>query len=183
MDVSIPLKAKAGDASLNWCRATKSFSELLGGILSIIHPELYYIGREAMTRLSSEPASGGPWVAHEEVPRLHDILTAWGHPWTAVSVMVNRATPFHRDVNGRNPWMDLLVTIGEYQQGRLELPGLGVRLLYDPRTVVGLLGKVVRHGAGEVDGERACLAYYMRNGVHERLGLRAGTWMNVSQYL
>lgn len=183
MDVSIPLKEKAGDAALNWCRETKSFSELLGGVLSVIHPELYNIAREAMIKLSSGPESGGPWVPCEEVPRLHDVLSTWGHPWTALSVMVNRSTPFHRDVNGRNSWMDLLVTVGDYKLGRLELPGLGVRLVYDPWTVVGLLGKVVRHGAGEVDGERACIAYYMRNGVHERLGLRAGTWMNVAHYL
>lgn len=55
-------------------------------------------------------------------------------------------------------------------------------LQYDPRTVVGLLGKVIRHGAGEVRGERMCLAYYMRDKVHERLGFPPGRWMNVSVY-
>lgn len=65
---------------------------------------------------------------------------------------------------------------------RLELPGLGIRLVYDPRAVVGILGKVLSHGVGEVDGERACLAYYMRDGVHERLGMPPGSWMNVSHY-
>lgn len=78
--------------------------------------------------------------------------------------------------------MDLMVTIGDYDLGRLELPGLGLRLAYNPRTVVALLGKVVAHGAAEVVGDRACLAYYMRNGVHERLGIPAGSWMNVSMY-
>lgn len=99
-----------------------------------------------------------------------------------MSVMVNRATPCHRDVNGRNNWMDLLVTLGEYSLGRLELPGLGIRLVYDPRTVVGILGKVISHGVGEVNGDRTCMAYYMRDGVHERLGLPPGSWMNVSHY-
>lgn len=184
MDISIPLKEKSGNAPLDWCRETKPFSELLSGVLSIIHPELYKIGQEAMAKLRTNPSEpvGGPWVADDETARLHQVLSEWGHPWTAMSIMVNRATPCHRDVNGRNTWMDVLVTVGDYTLGRLELPGLGLRLEYNPGTVVALLGKVVTHGAAEVMGERACLAYYMRNGVHERLGMPAGTWMNVSQY-
>lgn len=184
MDISVPLKEKAGNSALDWCKETKPFSVLLSGVLSIIHPELYKIGQKAMATLSMDPSGlvDGPWVAEDEYPRLQEVLSHWGHPWTAMSIMVNRATPCHRDINGRNTWMDLLVTIGDYKLGRLELPGLGLRLAYDPRTVVGLLGKAVSHGAAEVKGDRACLAYYMRNGVHERLGMPAGTWMNVAIY-
>lgn len=168
---------------MEWCRENKQFSHVLSGVLSIMHPELYQLGQQAMCKLrETSEATGAPWVPCYENDRLQEVLEIWGHPWTALSIMVNRATPYHRDTNGRNPWMDLMVTVGEYEHGRLELPGLGVRLEYNPGTIVGLCGKVVVHGAAEVEGDRACLAYYMRNGVHERLGIPAGTWSRVSYW-
>lgn len=160
----------------------KTFNSVLGGILNIIHPHLYDIGQAAFALLRDPGDAPEPWFSYGEYPRLARVLEEWTHPFSAISVMVNRSTPCHRDVNGRNPWLDILVTIGEYELGRLELPGLGVRLEYDPGTIVGILGKVVRHGACEVQGERVCLAYYMRDKVHERLGLPAGPWMKVSHY-
>lgn len=77
--------------------------------------------------------------------------------------------------------MDLLVALGKYQEGIMTLPGLGVKLLYNPGTVVGISGRVLQHGV-ECDGERACLAYYMRDKVHERLGVRAPSWFNVDMF-
>lgn len=167
---------------MNWCRKTRTLSTLLGGTLKIIHPELHALGRSALNELR-DPGSGPlPWFIHGEDIRLGNVLEEWLHPFSAVSVIVNRTTPCHRDSKGRNSWMDILATVGDYSFGRLELPGLGVRLEYEPGTVVGLLGKVVRHGASEVVGERMCLAYYMRDKVHQRLGVPAGTWMNVDTY-
>lgn len=182
LEISKTLKAKAGDASLNWCRDNRFLSALIGGVLKIIHPELHEIATTALTSLRLSQPTVRPWILDGEDRRMEDVLDAWFHPFSAVSLMVNRATPCHRDVGGRNSWTDILLTMGEYEDGRLELPGLGVRLRYEPRTVVGLLGKVVRHGASEVRGERMCLAYYMRDKVHERLGFPAGGWMNVNMY-
>jgi len=45
----------------------------------------------------------------------------------------------------------------------------------DRKWVCGWWGRII-HGA------QACISYYMRNKVHERLGVPAGTWMNTSIY-
>jgi hypothetical protein len=145
---------------------------LLGAILNVMHLDLYRQGREAITILHRNPA----FVPEEERSSLLDILQLWTNPFSALQVLVNRETPLHCDVRGRGTWFDMLVTLGKYQNGRLELPGLGLRLDYPPGTVVGIASKVITHGVGKVDGDRVCLAYFMRNKVLERLGISAGTW-------
>jgi hypothetical protein len=149
---------------------------LLGGLLSMIHPDLYWQGREALIKLSRNPE----FVAQPEQQILQELLMNWANPFSAVQVIANRQTPLHRDVRGRNSWFDMLVTAGSYTGGRLELPGLGVRLDYPPGTVIGIASKVVLHGAGPVEGDRICLAYFMRNKVLECLNVSAGTWTTVS---
>lgn len=150
-------------------------SILLGGILSIIHPELYHLGREAWSR-RVELESG-----ENDQADLLRLLHCWSIPFTALSVMVNRETPLHRDVNGRNPWYDLMLTVGEYRDGCMQLPGLGVELRYNSGTIVALCGKPIQHGVTSCDGDRGCIAYYMRDAVLDRLGLPAGTWVNLNR--
>ena len=145
---------------------------ILGGVLSVIHPALYEAGMIALRRLWNNP---------DLVDRpllLKEVLSLWSVPFSGVSIISNRSTPLHRDCNSRKEWMDLLVALGKYQRGIMTLPGLGVELLYNPGTVVGIAGRVLQHGV-ECDGERACLAYYMRDKVHERLGVRAPSWFNL----
>ena len=91
--------------------------------------------------------------------------------------------PVHHDTKGRNEWIDVLVPLGEKDlTGTMIFPGLGISIRYNPSTIVGVAGKVVSHGAVFEGGERGCISYYMRNKVHERLGVPAGTWMKTSIY-
>jgi len=59
----------------------------------------------------------------------------------------------------------------------LNLPTVGLQLPYPSGTVVGLCGKILRHGVPECEGERICVAYYMRDKVHERMGVEAAPWI------
>lgn len=108
---------------------------------------------------------------------LHSALLQWPSVFNAVTVLSNRSTPLHRDNKSRAPWYDLLATIGQYSGAFMDLPSIGLRLAYGPGTVIGMGGKVIRHGVSDCDGDRVCLAYYMRDKVHERMGTEAATWM------
>jgi hypothetical protein len=88
----------------------------------------------------------------------------------------------HRDIQARKPWYDILATFGDYKDGKMELPNLGIQLEYNPGTIVGLAGKVVQHGVAHCTGNRVCLAYYMRDTVHKRARIKAPGWMNGSVY-
>jgi hypothetical protein len=64
----------------------------------------------------------------------------------------------------------------------MELPSIGIRMAYKSGTVMAFSGKMLRHGVPECDGERICLAYYMRDKVHERMGVEAAQWMKMQYY-
>ena len=148
-------------------------SAFAGGVLSLIHPEQYLLGRLSLLRMSeSHDQTGTPEAMLEA-------LEMWASPFTGISIMVNRVTPTHRDTQGRHPWLDILVTHGPYTDCRMEFRSLGVRVEYGSGTMVGVCGKAVPHGVSECVGERACIAYYMRDNVHARLGVPAGEWMQV----
>jgi hypothetical protein len=64
----------------------------------------------------------------------------------------------------------------------LNLPTVGLQLPYPLGTVVGLCGEILRHGVIECKGDRTCLAYYMSDKVHERMGVEGAPWMKMDYY-
>ena len=146
-------------------------SGILSAALSIMHPALYNAGLDGMEKLSA-------WAAENDED-MDDALEDWATVYTNVSVIANRATPFHRDPHSRVNWYDLLVSVGDYQDCYLDIPTLGVQLEYSPRTVVAFSGRLLRHGVNKVDGNRCCFAYYMRDNIHNWLGVPTTEWMTV----
>ncbi|KAI6138069.1 hypothetical protein BKA82DRAFT_3992163 [Pisolithus tinctorius] len=45
---------------------------------------------------------------------MSSILPIWSSMYSSMPVMVNWATCHHRDINGWDPWYDMLVTMGNY---------------------------------------------------------------------
>jgi hypothetical protein len=157
-----------GPAS-RWLSLMVESSALIGGILSLVHPDLYEAGKQAMLHLDQHPNMA------DRPERLKQLLQVWSAPFHGLSVISNRRTPVHRDSNGGKAWMDILVALGGYQDGALDLPGVGIRLHYAPGTVVAIAGRVISHEAN-CEGDRACIAYYMREKVQARLGLAQPGW-------
>jgi hypothetical protein len=145
---------------------------LAGGILALIHPEQYLHSRLALLRLAERLDNV------RDPDAMAEALGMWASPFTGVSIMINRQTPTHRDTQGRDSWVDVLLTHGPYTNCRMEFRSLGIRVDYSSGTVVGVCGKVVPHAVSDCNGERACIAYYMRDSVHARLGVPPGNWMN-----
>ena len=77
--------------------------------------------------------------------------------------------------------MDILVALGEYENGRIEFPGLGSRLRDDPGTIVAFTGRVLQHGPN-CPGDRACIVYHMKLNVVEELGVTLPSWVNESTF-
>jgi Oxygenase domain of the 2OGFeDO superfamily len=169
-------KSSGSGTWVAWLESIKELSALIGGILSIIHPDLYKAGIEAFDQLAHDHSKV---QEHDEYLQL---LQYWTTPFSGMSIISNRETPIHQDVQTRDSWYDVLLTVGDYSNGRVELPTFGVRLQYDPGTIVALSGKVVPHGVPKCDGNRVCLAYFMRKNVHERAGVHAASWMTADRY-
>ena len=97
-----------------------------------------------------------------------DVLEVWKLPVHALCIISNRETCLHRDMFGRIDCLDMLIALGEYKDGRMELPGLGLRLLYDPGCLLAFSGRLFRHGSF-CKPNRACIAYYIREKIFDRL--------------
>jgi len=118
----------------------------------------------------------------QDLEDLQEALELWTSIFNGVQIISNRETPIHRDFQSRPEWYDLLVTVGPYKDTVFELPGIGIRFAYNSGTVIGLSGKVLRHGVTETEGERICLAYYMRENVQRRLGTNLASWNTWDSY-
>ncbi|KAI6003268.1 hypothetical protein F5J12DRAFT_783694 [Pisolithus orientalis] len=111
-------------------------------------------GREALIHL-------GKQVEQRVDSDMSSILLIWSSTYSSMSVMVNQATCYCRDINGWDPWYDMLVTVGNYLPLDFVIPTLNLQLCYNPGTIIAFSGSALEHGVGVVDGDRACLAYYM----------------------
>jgi hypothetical protein len=81
------------------------------------------------------------------------------------------------DNSSRPECFNTLVTLGHYNNSLIVFPNLGVHLKYNPGTLVALSGKLIQHGVEKVDGDRVCLAFYMKDNVHKRLHIPPPGWM------
>ena len=80
---------------------------------------------------------------------------------------------------------DFLVSAGRHTGTLFKLSDVDASLSYKPGTVIAICGKVLRHGVPEwTEGQdRLCIAHFMRDAVHNRLGLPRPNWVTDIPYL
>ena len=115
--------------------------------------------------------------------RCADTIARWPSAQTAISIISNRATPFHRDEKGRMQWYDLLTSIGTYTKAPLYLSPLNMRFDNTPGSVCFFSGMAIRHGVRKCTGSRIAIATYLRDDVREGEGITPAEWMTQTEYL
>ncbi|KIK73481.1 hypothetical protein PAXRUDRAFT_120734, partial [Paxillus rubicundulus Ve08.2h10] len=150
-----------------WLRAGTLQNAILLATLMVMHPDIYASGRETFLKLASSTQDKD----------MQQIILEWSTVYSVVLVIVNWATPFHRDLSFRVQWLDMLATIGGDPDLHIKLDNIGVRLAYSPRTLVGLSGKVLWHGVLASVCDRFCLAYHMRDNIQEGVGVHRCDWV------
>jgi hypothetical protein len=168
MEVAAELRKPAAP---KWVSALEETTAFLGAVLGVMHPSTFQTGMNCVRAIGESDK-----VAKRE--GLDHLMSVWTSPYTTVSLINNRDTPLHRDNGGSYTVMDLLVSVGTYVTGEFNVPGLGFTFWYTPGTVIGLLGRIVRHGAA-ASGERLCFAQYLRENVLDDLGLSDPAWVNI----
>ena len=112
----------------------------------------------------------------------HTYTEEWGLPFTAVSVISNRASIIHRDTKSLHSAYDLLVTVGRYEDTHINFHDLGIIAKYSPGSMVLLTGRVLRHGVPAEPTGRLCLAYYFREAMFRQLNIEDPGFMNQRHY-
>ncbi|KAI5991274.1 hypothetical protein F5J12DRAFT_786352 [Pisolithus orientalis] len=92
---------------------------------------MYADGREALIHLGKQAEQ---WADSD----MSSILPIWSSMYSSMSVMVNQATCYHRDINGWDPWYDMLVTVGDYLPLDFVIPMLNLQLHYNPGTIIAI---------------------------------------------
>jgi hypothetical protein len=172
LEVGAELRRASG---LAWVQSMERTTAFLGAVLAVAHPATFQTGMECVKAIGNSKK-----VAKTET--LKDLMGVWSSPFTTTSLMSNRDSPLHRDVGASPTCMDLLVSVGSYPSGEFHVPGLGLRLWYRPGTVIGLLGRMVRHGAVAFGG-RLCFAQYLRERVLQALEIPAPDWVYIQDIL
>ncbi|KIJ63239.1 hypothetical protein HYDPIDRAFT_92670 [Hydnomerulius pinastri MD-312] len=154
-----------------WLRESETSFRLVDALLAIVHPELYRHSSAVREQL----------LADEEIMDLHELIRAWPTLFTAISVMYNRETPFHRDSKSAPQWYDLFLSVSSYTDAILELPTLGIRAHYMPGTATLFSGLLLRHGVSPVN-QGDCIGYvfYMRPSVFHFASISLGKWVKYS---
>lgn len=152
-----PTKAQA--LLQNWVIAMSDSALVLSAILAVVHPEQFELTLKSLEALCKDESFA-------------DIAEQWAFAFNAVSVISNRETPEHRDRgSGGHGIFDLLLSIGGCSRTVLELPGIGLRLIYDSGTIVLFSGHVHLHSVSASERERMAIACYARKAIYHKFGL------------
>jgi hypothetical protein len=143
-----------------WLAAIFKAHAHLSAAMGVMHPQMYAVGRDALIKIWEDAST-----------EIQEVLRVWPSVYSSLSLMVNRCSPYHLDKMGKPQWFDQLLTVGHYSDLDLVLPTLRLRLDYLPGTVVAFSGKVLIHGVGETNGDRACIAWYMQDRVHRAMNV------------
>ena len=142
---------------------------ILNAVVAIISPDLFEAGSQAMDAVKEMA--------------LHENSSLWKSIFSAMAVIVNRETPKHRDSGGALSHPDLLVSAGEHTGAELRLPDVGTVLEYNPGTAVLIAGRALAHAVPRTwSGDRVCIAHYVKDKVHNRLGISRPRLVNLKDY-
>lgn len=110
-------------------------------------------------------------------------IREWSSVFSGIAVICNRVTPAHYDTKGYDESYDVLLTGGQYTDCWIKVEELDAEFLYNPGTLVGLCGKVFKHGVEDwAGGDRICYAHFIRDDVQAKQGCQIAPWVNMSDF-
>ncbi|KAI6003323.1 hypothetical protein F5J12DRAFT_783736 [Pisolithus orientalis] len=120
LEASQLLKSRMENTSTReWVDQMSDTNALLSVILHVIHlAALIHLGKQVEQQVDLDMSS---------------ILPIWSSTYSSMSMMVNQVTCYHRDINGWDPWYDMLVTMGDYPPLDFVIPTLESAAVLQPR--------------------------------------------------
>ena len=169
------------DAQL-WLEQIGPVEQVLDELFGTISPKLHQATSEAMLKLKwSQLQIGSKSWTHSEIV---EVARSWPGAMPGISVISNRASICHLDVNGHKEWYDFLVAAGTYKECWFRLPDLDLQLEYLPGTVVALNGRILRHEVVKWDGgDRVCYAHWVRPSFLRALSVNLPSWVTQSEFI
>ncbi|KIK79543.1 hypothetical protein PAXRUDRAFT_161068, partial [Paxillus rubicundulus Ve08.2h10] len=141
-----------------WLQDISPVDNFWSAVLSIVHPEAHKAGVDAISALKGAVITKNP--------------VTWHSPFSGMDLIANRLMPGHWDAGRAPTFYDLLVSLGEGHRAILQIEDVKAELAYEPSTGVFITGRILEHVVLRWEGgERVAIAYYMKDKVHDRLGV------------
>ncbi|KIN95436.1 hypothetical protein M404DRAFT_165954, partial [Pisolithus tinctorius Marx 270] len=142
-----------------WLRDIAYAEDFWNSICKVVLPDLAQVGKDAMQ------------AKEDLVVMKNPSQTLWPSIYVGIDVIVNQTTPLHTDQISAPSLLDLVVSLGTHN-AKFHVPDLGTIFNYPPGTMIYLAGKILLHSVPSWEkGERIALAHYMKDAVHNRLGV------------
>lgn len=155
---------------------------LLDKLFRAISPKLHQAASEAIQKVGLGQLKIGSRSWTED--KISETARCWPGATPGISVISNRASICHVDINGYKEWYDFLVAAGTYNKCWFRLPDLELCLKYLPGTVVALNGRFLRHEVVEWEGgDRVCYAHWVRPTLLRALSINIPSWVSQSEYI
>ena len=155
--------------------------QFLGRLFGTISPKLHQAISEVMQKVgwSQLPAGSEAWTGD----RIMETARRWPGATPGISVISNRASICHLDINGHKEWYDLLVAAGTYTGCWFRLPDLKLCMKYLPGTAIALNGRILRHEVIDWEGgDRVCYAHWVRHSLLHALSIDFPSWVTQSEF-
>lgn len=146
-----------------WLAALTTSEVLWNAITATVAPDLFQAGVTAFSEIIQEVRR----PKKKKAP-----IDSWPSIFSGLEIIANRVTFSHRDSGGSPSLFDLLVSLGRNHCATFALADLQAELDYSPGTMVYVSGRVLEHSVGPwLNGERLVIAHFMKDAVHERVGV------------
>lgn len=147
-----------------WLAALSTTEFFWNAITNAVAPELFKAGAAAISGALNKVRSNSKTSS--------STVSQWPSIFSGLELIANRVTLSHRDGGGAPTLYDLLVSLGIGHNATMKLADLQAELDYSPGTMVYISGRVLEHSVGPWDnGERFVIAHFMRDKVHDRIGV------------
>lgn len=180
-DLTTSQSLRTEDAQ-SWLEQITPVQQLLNKLFGTVSPKLHQAVSEAMRKVGWEelPIGSKAWSQ----TAISEAARCWPSAMPGISVISNRASICHLDINGHKEWYDFLVAAGSYKECWFRFPDLDLQLEYLPGTVVALNGRILRHEVVDwVGGDRVCYAHWIRPTLLHALSLNFPSWVTQSEYI
>jgi hypothetical protein len=156
----------------DWLQKIAPVENLLTEVLQVVHPELHQVCSQALSSLRSNPT-------------LEEATRFWPAIFDAMELIVNRVTPWHQDRGSCPEAYDCLLNLGNCQDAMFRISDFGADFHYPAGSVIYLTGRVLRHAVNEWEKgrERAVIAHFTKDAVHNRLEVHRPRLPTIRQYL
>jgi len=154
-----------------WLSSVYETELLIGAITSVTCPDMAKKGYAALDRIAARGLTSLP-------PYFR-----WPSPFTCIELLVNRSTGLHHDTGGSWTMHDVLASFGSGHDAVFHIHELGADICFPPGSLIMLLSKMFQHSADWTIGERICVAHFMKDQVHDRVGVASPRLPRLGEYL